>query len=150
MNDSTSYQHAETLADLMLKLMWTCQRRQEIIAECSDLSLSEFKCLRAFRHDTELSVKEIATRMSLTSSRLTRIIDGLVRKRFVTRHIDNVDRRIINVRLTRQGELIGRKVGEDCIHVYELALSTIPTGKHAALIECIQELADALDATLES
>lgn len=145
MQQTAAYQRAETLADLMLKLMWTCQRRQELIAERSELSLSEFKCLRSFRYDTELSVKEIASRMSLTSSRLTRIIDGLVRKRYVTRHIDPVDRRIINVRLTKQGELVGKKVSVECINVYERAFDFLPEESHLGIIECVKNLASAMN-----
>lgn len=145
MHENPAYQRAETLADIMLKLMWTCQRKQELIAERAELSLSEFKCLRAFRHDTELSVKDIAARMSLTSSRLTRIIDGLVRKRYVTRHIDPVDRRIINVRLTRQGEMIGKKVSIECVGVYEQALEFLPENEHHKIIGSMSELAEAMD-----
>ncbi|MCB2204760.1 MarR family transcriptional regulator [bacterium] len=135
---------AEQLADLTLGLVGTCHRKQERIAERANISLSEFKCLRAFRNDTELSVKDIAHRMSLTSSRLTRIIDGLVKKRFVTRHIDPEDRRIINVRLTKQGEIIARKVSNDCTHIYEQVLQTVNPGEHETIITAISQLFDAM------
>ncbi len=138
------HKQAEQLADLTLGLVGTCQRKQERIAERAKLSLSEFKCLRAFRNDTELSVKDIAHRMSLTSSRLTRIIDGLVKKRFVTRHIDPHDRRIINVRLTKQGEVIARKVSNDCTHVYEQVLQIIDPGDQAEIIAAVAKLFDAM------
>ena len=138
------HKQAEQLADLTLGLVGTCQRKQERIAERAKLSLSEFKCLRAFRNDTELSVKDIAHRMSLTSSRLTRIIDGLVKKRFVTRHIDPQDRRIINVRLTKQGEVIARKVSNDCTHVYEQVLQIIKPGEQEHIITAIATLFDAM------
>ncbi len=138
------HKQAEKLADLTLGLVGTCQRKQERIAERAQLSLSEFKCLRAFRVDTELSVKDIAHRMSLTSSRLTRIIDGLVKKRFVTRHIDPQDRRIINVRLTKQGETIARKVSSDCTHVYEQVLQIVNPGEHEEIISAIAKLFEAM------
>ncbi len=138
------HKQAQQLADLTLGLVGTCQRKQERIAERAKLSLSEFKCLRAFRNDTELSVKDIAHRMSLTSSRLTRIIDGLVKKRFVTRHIDPHDRRIINVRLTKQGEVIARKVSNDCTHVYEQVLQIINPGDQKEIIDAVAKLFDAM------
>lgn len=144
MEQENSHKQAETLADLTLGLVGCCQRKQERIAERAHLSLSEFKCLRAFREDPELSVKDIAHRMSLTSSRLTRIIDGLVKKRYVTRHIDPQDRRIINVRLTRQGETIARKVSNDCTHVYEQVLETIDPQHHKQIIAAVDQLWEAL------
>jgi MarR family 2-MHQ and catechol resistance regulon transcriptional repressor len=87
--------------------------------------------------------------MSLTSSRLTRIIDGLVKKRYVTRHIDPHDRRIINVRLTRQGESIARKVTNDCTHVYEQVLNTIDPKEHARIIAAVDQLWEALQMRTE-
>ena len=149
MEHADHHKHAETLADLTLALVGCCQRKQERIAERARLSLSEFKCLRAFRNDTELSVKDIAHRMSLTSSRLTRIIDGLVRKHYVTRHIDPQDRRIINVRLTRQGEIVARKVTNDCTHVYEQVLGTIDPRDHAQIISAVDQLWNALQVRTE-
>jgi DNA-binding MarR family transcriptional regulator len=91
-----------------------------------------------------MSVKDIAHRMNLTSSRLTRIIDGLVKKRFVTRHIDPDDRRIINVRLTKQGESVAKKVTSDCIHVYEQVLGIMSAKEHERIIQAVNELADVM------
>lgn len=144
MEDQENYRKAERLSDLTLGLVGCCQSKQEEIAERAHLSVSEFKCLRAFRRDTEMSVKDIAFRMHLTSSRLTRIIDGLVKKRFVTRHIDPDDRRIINVRLTKQGEIVARKVTADCIHVYEQVLGMLQPKDHDRIILAVNELADAM------
>lgn len=144
MENPELYRKAERLADLTLGLVGCCQSKQEEIAERAHLSVSEFKCLRAFRRDTEMSVKDIAHRMNLTSSRLTRIIDGLVKKRFVTRHIDPDDRRIINVRLTKQGETVAKKVTSDCIHVYEQVLGIMNAKEHERIIQAVNELADVM------
>jgi MarR family 2-MHQ and catechol resistance regulon transcriptional repressor len=144
MENAELYRKAERLADLTLGLVGCCQSKQEEIAERAHLSLSEFKCLRAFRRDTEMSVKDIAHRMNLTSSRLTRIIDGLVKKRFVTRHIDPNDRRIINVRLTKQGEAVSKKVTNDCTHVYEQVLGILQSKDHDRIIQAVNELADVM------
>jgi DNA-binding MarR family transcriptional regulator len=144
MENPELFRKAERLADLTLGLVGCCQSKQEEIAVRANLSLSEFKCLRAFRRDTEMSVKDIAHRMNLTSSRLTRIIDGLVKKRFVTRHIDPDDRRIINVRLTKQGEIVARKVSNDCTHVYEQVLGILQHKDHDRIIQAVNELADVM------
>ena len=132
--------NAQQLADITLGLVSACQRRQEMIADNAHLSWSEFKCLRAFQSNPVLSVKDIASRMSLTSSRLTRIIDGLVRKRYATRHIDPTDRRIINVTLTQQGAEIARKVSAECTGVYEKILGSIDPLEHEQLIHAVNDL----------
>lgn len=131
---------AYTLAQLTLQLVGTCQRRQEMIAEEAHLALSEFKCLRAFGTDTSLTVKEIAERMNLTSSRLTRIIDGLVEKNYATRHMDEIDRRIINVVLNDEGRSVASRVSAECVRVYEKVLEDIDPEVRARIIEAIRVL----------
>ena len=151
MPDDKRTSQAATLSELTLKLVATCQRRQEMIAENAELSWSEYKCLRAFKNETILSVKEIAGRMHLTSSRLTRIIDGLVKKRYATRHIDSDDRRIINVTLTSVGAKLSARVSGDCVNVYETVLSQVDPSTHDAIISALTNLCDTLSqqTTLE-
>jgi DNA-binding MarR family transcriptional regulator len=149
MENQETTQKAERLAELTLGLVGCCQSKQEQIAERAHLSLSEFRCLRAFRRDTEMSVKDIAHRMNLTSSRLTRIIDGLVKKRYVTRHIDLDDRRVIDVRLTRQGEIIASKVTNDCMHVYTQVLGLLQQQDHDRIINAVGELSVTMNIRTE-
>jgi DNA-binding MarR family transcriptional regulator len=135
---------AVILSQLTLQLVGTCQRRQEMIAESAQLSLSEFRCLRAFGEASTLTVKEIAARMHLTSSRLTRIIDGLVKKKFVTRHMDETDRRIINVMLSEEGQQLALRVSDECVHVYERVLESIEPNLRVRIIDAVRVLDDKI------
>lgn len=141
---------AAILSQLTLQLVGTCQRRQEMIAESAHLSLSEFKCLRAFGETPTLTVKEIAERMQLTSSRLTRIIDGLVMKKYATRHMDETDRRIINVALSEEGRQLAQRVSEECVHVYERVLESIEPKLRMRIIDAVRVLDDKIRVQTDS
>ena len=67
-----------------------------------------------------------------------------MKKRYVTRHIDPNDRRIINVRLTKQGETVAKKVTNDCTHVYEQVLGILQQKDHDRIILAVNELADVM------
>jgi len=137
---------AQRMADLTYKLLENCTEKQEYIAEKLNLSLSEFRCLRIFADDTTLSVKELATRMNLTSSRLTRIIDGLVDKDFVTRTINTHDRRVMDVSLTRDGRDVAQRLNSDYVSLHQDILASIPASSRTAVIRALDELSLAMNA----
>ncbi len=72
---------ASRLANLTFSLLANCQEKEVHLAELHGLTQAEFRCLRLFGTDESLNNKTIAERMNLSPSRLTRIIDGLVKKR---------------------------------------------------------------------
>ena len=150
MPKSSDHGLAEKMADLTYKLLENCTEKQEYIAEKLNLSISEFRCLRSFYIDTTLSVKELASRMNLTSSRLTRIIDGLVAKNFVTRTINAEDRRVMDVALTKDGFSVTRRLNTDYVSIHEQILDKIPQNSRAAVIRALDDLSNAMSAWAKS
>ena len=137
------------MADLTYSLLENCQEKQEYIARQLNISVSEFKCLRSFHSDTVLAVKDIAARMNLTSSRLTRIIDGLVLKEFVTRDINPQDRRLMDVRLTEKGKGVAQQLDKDYTLLHEQILSNIDPDSRSAVITALENLSVAMNAWIE-
>lgn len=134
------------MADLTYQLLENSREKLESIAEGLDLSLSEFKCLRAFRNDLDLSVKEIVRRMDLSSSRLTRIIDGLVGKKMMTRDFDSSDRRSIRVSLTAKGKEVTKKLNAGYLSIHRQILQHIPEKSRADVIRALDDLSQAMSA----
>lgn len=133
------------MADLTYQLLDNCQQKLEYIADKLGLSLSEFKCIRAFHGDADLSVKEIAKRMGLTSSRLTRILDGMFEKKIVTRDFDPDDRRVIRVRLTERGKTIAKRLNVDNQTIHEEILHHIPIKSQQDVVRALENLAQAMN-----
>jgi len=149
-NQQNTTHLAVRMADLTFNLLENCQEKQEFIAEKLNLSVSEFRCLRSFHNDSVLSVKETAARMNLTSSRLTRIIDGLVEKGFVTRNLNVDDRRVMDVALTAEGESVSKRLNKDYTELHEEILGNISPESRDAVIQALDKLSLAMNKWMDS
>jgi DNA-binding MarR family transcriptional regulator len=69
-----------------------------------DLSITQCKSLRALSEaDEPLSVKALGHQLGLSLPAISRAVEGLVQREFVTRAEDPLDRRSKRVALTRKG-----------------------------------------------
>ena len=74
---------AELMADLTCDLAKTCSEKENYFASMFNLTPAEFKCLRLFKHEKSISVKELGKMMDLTPGRITHITSSLEKKNFI-------------------------------------------------------------------
>jgi DNA-binding MarR family transcriptional regulator len=142
-------QTAERLADLTFNLLARCQEKEAWLAEEHGLFQAELKCLRLFGFDETLNNKEIAKRMNLSPSRLTRIIDGLVSRGYMTREIDQSDRRNMRVFLSRRGKILTNKLQKAFVDIHFEILNDIDVSQHESLITAMEHLSFAIEKWLQ-
>lgn len=142
-------QTAERLANLTFSLLANCQEKEERLAEIHGLTQAEFRCLRLFGSDESVNNKKIAERMSLSPSRLTRIIDGLVKKEYINREIDPADRRNMRVTLSRRGKLLVHQLNKAYVDIHDEILQDIEVKQHEPLINAMEHLLAALEKWLK-
>jgi DNA-binding MarR family transcriptional regulator len=145
MSNNNTPAEATQLADLTFKLLANCQEKEARLAEQHGLTQAEFRCLRHFGTEESTNNKQIAKKMNLSPSRLTRIIDGLVRKNYISREIDSIDRRNMKVTLSRQGTLIVRQLNDAYINIHSEILKEIDEPQHKPLITAMTHLLSALE-----
>ena len=82
--------------------------------QCDKICLSQYKVttsqsctLLSLPQKGSLSMNELSEVMGIVCSSMTRIVDSLVKKKLVQRRIDDKDRRIVRVSLTKQGQELG-------------------------------------------
>jgi len=141
--------NAEILANLTFNLLARCQEKDARLAEEHRLLEAEFKCLRLFGVDETLSNKEIAKRMNLSESRLTRIMDGLVQKGYMKREIDKSDRRLMKLSLFRKGKMLTNKLNNGFIEIHSEILQDIDVSQHESLITAMENLNLAVEKWLQ-
>jgi len=141
--------NAEILANLTFNLLARCQEKDARLAEEHRLLEAEFKCLRLFGVDENLSNKEIAKRMNLSESRLTRIMDGLVQKGYMKREIDKSDRRLMKLSLFRRGKMLSNKLNNGFIEIHTEILQDIDVSQHESLIIAMENLNLAVEKWLQ-
>jgi DNA-binding MarR family transcriptional regulator len=92
------------------------------------LSFSQVKALFLLQEHGELTVKDIAARLSLSVPAVSRSVDGLVQRGFVTRRESESDRRSRRIALLPQGRTV---------------LERVMAAREAALVAFASELPDA-------
>ena len=89
---------------LVTKLFQCCQERAQYQCERFQLPDAELRCLLLFGEERYLTSKGIAYKMNVVKSRVTKIVNGLVKKKLIQRIPDPEDSRITLLSLTADGQ----------------------------------------------
>jgi DNA-binding MarR family transcriptional regulator len=135
---------AQKMADLTFALLERCQEKQEKMAAGLRLTVAEFKVLRCFRGDTMVTAGELAKRMAVSNSRLTRILDGLVEKAIVRRILGTKDRRVMEVILTERGRKVELELDRTYIQTHQNILELLPSSARDSVILAMEKLGEAM------
>ena len=103
---------------IMTKLLQCCNERMQYQSQRFNLPDAELRCLILFEGERYLTPKNIANRMNVVKSRVTKIINGLVKRDLVQKIKDPGDSRITLLSLTSRGQ---KKLSDildfnNCIH----------------------------------
>jgi DNA-binding MarR family transcriptional regulator len=134
---------AEQMADLTYELLENCQLKIERTAEKLNLTVAEFKLLRSLQEDEMLSAGALAKRMGLSSSRITRIIDGLLKKGMVKKEAGGKDRRIVDIGLTQDGIAVRSQLKAMYVSVHEEIINLLPSDAGESVIHAMEKLRQA-------
>lgn len=132
--------------ELIGKLFQCCQERMQYQSEKFDLPDAEIRCLQLFGEERYLTAKGIAHKMNVVKSRVSKIIDGLIKKNLIQRIKDPEDSRISLLSLTPNGQKKLKNINiflED-IH-YQVLMQMAPDQRKAVLTNL-----DLLKASMES
>jgi DNA-binding MarR family transcriptional regulator len=134
---------AEQMADLTYELLENCQIKIERTAHKLNLTTAEFKLLRALGESEKVAAGELARRMSLSSSRLTRIIEGLTNKGIVRKSTGGKDRRVVEIQLTPEGIQVRDQLNMMYTSVHQEIIDLLPSDAGESVIYAMQKLRSA-------
>jgi len=115
-------------------------------SEKFDLPDAEIRCLQLFGEERYLTAKGIALKMNVVKSRVSKIIDGLIKKKLIQRIKDPEDSRISLLSLSPKGQKKLKDINtflEDVHH--QVLLQMAPDQRKAVLTNL-----DLLKASMES
>ncbi len=78
-------------------------RLTELALEEAGMSLTQYRILQYLRHGHTIQ-SDLAFRLAVTKQSVTRLVDTLVEKRYLTRRVDPVDRRRVLHVITAKGK----------------------------------------------
>ncbi|RJR25553.1 MAG: MarR family transcriptional regulator [Desulfobacteraceae bacterium] len=137
---------------LVAKLFQCCQERMQYQSEKFGLPEAELRCLIIFGDERYLTAKGISLKLNVVKSRVTKILQGLVKKGFIQRIQDPKDSRITLLTLTPEGQRKLEEINQfiDSIHM-EVLLNMVPEQRRTLLknldllsvsMEAVKELMD--------
>lgn len=136
------------LATITARLFANCQEKEIRHVAQHGISTVEFRCLQILFKNKTLNVNQLAQLMSLSASRITRIMDSLVAKKLVSRDISESDRRIFNLTLTSKGLQLGETLIQAYEKIHTEILTHVPPEDHHEMIKMLEKLNAAVEAWL--
>ena len=132
--------------ELILRLFQCCQERMQYQCERFGLPDAEFRCLMLFGEERYLTAKGIALKMNVVKSRVSKIVDGLIKKKLIQRIKDPEDSRISLLSLTAEGQKKVNNIDRflQDIH-YQVLLQMAPDQRKTVLTNL-----DILKASMEA
>ncbi len=112
---------------------------------CYGISVSQCYALEALGEHGMSTMQALAKRLHLAISTVTRVIDNLVEKGLVERHISSLDRRVCQVALTPNGVALLQQIQGELIAREQAVLQRIPAASRDHVIRALTELSHAVN-----
>jgi len=140
----TLTEQAESLHRVLGNLIRGYQLRDRDEICCHGISVAQCYALEAVGEAGLPKMSELADRLQLKVSTLTRTVDQLVAQDLVSRCDDPRDRRICCVSLTPEGRRVLDTVNREIIEIEKDVLRRVAAEDREPLIRGLTEMADAL------
>jgi DNA-binding MarR family transcriptional regulator len=146
--DVAEYQ-LKQFQELILKLFQCCQERMQYQCERFGLPDAEFRCLMLFGKERYLTAKGIAFKMNVVKSRVSKIIEGLLKKKLVQRIKDPEDSRVSLLSLTSEGHEKVNHINKFLNDVHHQVLLQIAPDQRKAVLTNLDILKASMEAVKE-
>lgn len=134
---------------LIDSLFQCCQERMQYQSERFGLPEAELRCLLQFRNERYLTAKTIAGRLNVAKSRVTKIVDGLLRKSLLEQTGDPEDLRVKLLKLTSGGEKLVIEVVSFRTELHEKVLHQFSPEQRSLLLNALSQLRRAMESVKE-
>ena len=136
----------EQFQALISKLFQCCQERMQYQCERFQLPDAEFRCLGLFGEERYLTAKGIALKMNVVKSRVSKIIDGLIKKKLIQSIKDPEDSRVSLLSLTSHGQKKLIEINSFLKSIHGQVLSQMAQDQRQAMLTNL----DILKASMET
>ena len=135
--------------ELITKLFQCCQDRMQYQCERFQLPDAELRCLGLFGEERYLTAKGIALKMNVVKSRVSKIIDGLIKKKLIQSIKDPEDSRVILLSLTSYGQQKLNEINSYLNDLHGQVLSQMAPDQRQAMLTNLDILKVSMEAVKE-
>ena len=109
-----------------------------------NLTSAQIKLLTCFSNKAELTMTELSNNLAVSMPTMTAMVDRLVNSNMVERERNNIDRRVVRVKLTDAGEKILKKLVRIRRKEMEKILMNLSEGEMESYLTSIEVVAQLL------
>ena len=139
----------EQFHDTITKLFQCCQERMQYQSEKFALPDAELRCLMLFANERYLTAKNIAYKMNVVKSRISKIIDGLSEKKLIKKLKDPADSRVTLISLTPAGQSRLDEVNDFQNFIYQELLGHMAPEQRKTMITNLELLKASMESLKE-
>jgi DNA-binding MarR family transcriptional regulator len=110
------------------------------------LTTPQLMVIRAIREMDKPTVTAIARTVSLSQATVTTILNRLESKGLLTRQRDKIDRRAVNLRLTKAGNTMWKDAPEPLQYSFTERFSILASWEQHAIVATLERVATMMDA----
>ncbi|MFV0520553.1 MAG: MarR family winged helix-turn-helix transcriptional regulator [Lachnospirales bacterium] len=110
-----------------------------------DLSITEVHTIDAIGLHDKKNMSEVAKKLDITLGTLTTAINNLVKKNYVKRSKDTIDKRVVFISLTSRGRLLYRVHENFHNNVVKTVLEGVSTEENEVLLSALRNLNSFLE-----
>lgn len=132
--------------DLMEETLQCCQTRTAYLSRKFDIPQAELRCLMLFLGERYLTVKSIAQKLDVAKSRVTKIIDGLIKKKLVERIEDPRDGRVKLITLTPEGQRKSKEIGILITDLHQMIMLELLPEERKGVLSSLEMLRASMEA----
>jgi len=131
--------------DLLHEIIQCCQHRILFESEKFGLPQAELRCLILFEGERYLTVKGIAGKMNVAKSRVTKILEGLVKKGLINRIDDPKDGRVKLLRLTPEAKKKTNEINKFSIDAHQKVMLEMGPSERKTVLSSLELLRSCMD-----
>lgn len=145
MKKNTSKSQARNMAELTCKLSRACNKKETSFAALFQLTPTELRCLRMFAKKPTVSIKEMIEELEISAGRVTHILTSLEKKKYITRRVDQLDKRNHLVDLTKESKKFINQLTTKHIELHQNILDNLTDENKQIITHIMSDLIKALE-----
>ncbi|MEQ3723078.1 MarR family transcriptional regulator [Alcanivorax sp.] len=146
----SNLERAEELYEAVNQLIRVHQFRDRDCICCHDVSVAQCYALETLVKRGPLRLQALASEMYLDKSTTSRVVDSLLRKKYVLKAPDPSDQRAIQLSLTPAGEALYQTIRQDLVTEEASMIQHLPPEAVDGALTLIRQLTVAARARLGS
>jgi DNA-binding MarR family transcriptional regulator len=145
----TTQYEASRMKNLIEEISFCCQERISYQSKKFELTPAELRSLLLFKDERYLTVTALAQRLEVSKSRVTKILDGLLKKKMVHRIDDPEDARIKLISLTPAGQKKTKEIDGFMTDLHHHLVLTLKPEDRKSVLASLEMLRASMEVVKE-